>query len=72
MLLNAGLKEADEIGLQTILAASPSGESLYRKLGFEEVKVTELQLWKYEGGEGLVGEESVTRHVVMRRPGKVV
>lgn len=71
MLLKAGLKEADDMGLQTILAASPDGEGLYRRFGFEEVVVMELQLWEYEGGEGLVGEERLTRHCVMRRPGKV-
>ena len=66
-MLEAGLAEADSLGLQTILGASPMGEGLYRRYGFELTEVMALKLWEYEGGEDLVvGEEA--RHCFMHRP----
>jgi len=58
MLMKEGLEEVDRLGLQCVLGASPEGEGLYKKFGFEEVKVMELKLWEYEGGEGM----GVARH----------
>jgi hypothetical protein len=59
-----GLAEADRLGLQSILAASPEGEDLYKRFDFQEVKVMNLNLWEYEGGEGM----GIARHCVMNRP----
>ena len=72
-LLLAGLAQADEMGIQTILAASPEGEPLYRRFGFEEVDVMNLKLWEYENGEAFTEESGMgwMRHVIMRRPAVV-
>jgi hypothetical protein len=56
--MEEGLKEVDRLGLQCVLGASPEGEGLYKKYGFEEVEVMELKLWEYEGGEGM----GIARH----------
>jgi predicted N-acetyltransferase YhbS len=53
LLLAEGLKEVDELGLQCVLGASPEGEELYKRFGFEEYEVMHLRLWEYEGGEGM-------------------
>jgi ribosomal protein S18 acetylase RimI-like enzyme len=58
LLMQEGLKEVDRLGLQCVLGASPEGEGLYKKYGFEEVEVMELKLWEYEGGEGM----GIARH----------
>jgi hypothetical protein len=62
-LLEDGLNEADELGLQAVLGSSPEGETLYKRYGFVEFAVMNLELWKYEGGEGM----GLARHVVMHR-----
>lgn len=69
-LLYQGLAEADNIGLQSILASSPDGEGLYKRFGFKEYKVMRLNLRKYVGGEQLRGDDGdgIVRHVVMHRP----
>jgi ribosomal protein S18 acetylase RimI-like enzyme len=64
MLLEDGLLEADARGIQAVLGASPEGIGLYRKYGFVDFEVMNLNLWEYEGGEGM----GVARHVIMRRP----
>lgn len=64
MLLKAGLEEADARALQCVLGASPEGEGLYKRYGFEIVSGLDLKLWEYEGGEGL-GRSS---HNIMHRP----
>lgn len=70
-LMEQGLAEADRLGLQCILGASPEGEGLYERYGFRLVEVMGFKLWEYEGG----GEErmkgNIARHVVMRRPPQV-
>ncbi|KAM3075069.1 hypothetical protein ACMFMG_007472 [Clarireedia jacksonii] len=63
-LLEEGLKIADERKTQVVLGASKFGVGLYKKYGFEEVHVLEIDLEAYEGGEGM-GKE---RHVIMWRP----
>ncbi|KAG0652075.1 hypothetical protein D0Z07_1173 [Hyphodiscus hymeniophilus] len=67
LLIEDGLKVADEAGLQAVLGASDQGIGLYKKHGFGEDVVVDLKLWEYEGGEGL----GVTRHVYMHRPAVV-
>ena len=64
LLLSEGLQEVDKLGLPCVLGASPEGEGLYRRWGWEEVEVMEMRLWEYEGGEGM----GLARHVVMCRP----
>ncbi|KAF5877033.1 putative gnat family protein [Botrytis fragariae] len=64
LLLEQGLKFADEKSLQVVLGASPWGIGLYRKYGFVDVHGMDIQLDRYEGGEGM----GSTRHVIMRRP----
>ncbi|TVY32546.1 hypothetical protein LOCC1_G008771 [Lachnellula occidentalis] len=49
LLLAEGLKEVDALGLQCVLGASPEGEELYKRFGFEEVAAKELKSWEYEG-----------------------
>lgn len=63
-LLREGLKEADHLGLQSILAASREGEDLYKRYGFVEHHVMVLELSRYAGGEGM----GVARHCIMHRP----
>ncbi|KAF7954252.1 hypothetical protein EAE96_005381 [Botrytis aclada] len=64
LLLEQGLKLADEKSLQVVLGASPWGIGLYRKYGFVDVHCMDVHLDRYEGGEGM----GSTRHVIMRRP----
>jgi ribosomal protein S18 acetylase RimI-like enzyme len=64
MLMEDGLKEADKLGLQTVLGASKQGLGLYKKYGFTEFETMEIKLWEYEGGQGM----GTDRHVVMHRP----
>ncbi|KAF7929656.1 hypothetical protein BELL_0452g00080 [Botrytis elliptica] len=64
LLLEQGLKLADEKSLQVVLGASPWGIGLYRKYGFVDVHCMDIQLDRYEGGKGM----GSTRHVIMRRP----
>lgn len=66
MLLEDGLRETDAQGLQSVLGASSAGIGLYRRYGFVEFKVIKLNLWEYEGGEGMGVEE----HVIMHRPAR--
>lgn len=68
LLLEDGLREADVQGLQVVLGASPEGIGLYRKYGFVDFEVMDLNLWEYEGGEGM----GIARHVVMHRPSVLV
>ncbi|KAI6710856.1 acetyltransferase [Diplocarpon mali] len=65
-LLEQGLREVDEAGLQCVLAASKEGLELYKRFGFVEYETMSLKLWEYKGGGGL-GED---HHVVMHRPAK--
>ena len=69
MLINWALPKADEMGVRCYVDASAIGYPVYKKRGFgEEVGVLELDLSKYEGGEGF----PVQRYVaLMREPRKV-
>jgi GNAT superfamily N-acetyltransferase len=64
MLLEDGLKRADEASLQTVLGASPFGLGLYQKYGFVGFETRDINLWEYEGGKGC----GVNRTVMMHRP----
>jgi N-acetylglutamate synthase-like GNAT family acetyltransferase len=64
VLMENGLKEADELGLQTVLGASKKGKGLYKKYGFVEFEVTDVRLREYEGGEGMGKDQQV----IMNRP----
>jgi hypothetical protein len=64
MLMENGLKEADELGLQAVLGASKPGLGLYKKYGFVEFETMEVRLWEYEGGEGM----GFDHQVIMNRP----
>lgn len=66
LLLEEGLRELDEAGLQCVLGASPEGLGLYKKHGFVEVEKRRWNLWEYEGGEGC----GVVVHCIMHRPAK--
>ncbi|PQE05761.1 hypothetical protein CJF31_00004478 [Rutstroemia sp. NJR-2017a BVV2] len=63
MLLEEGLKIADERKTQVVLGASKYGLGLYKRYGFEELTVMDVDLEAYEGGEGL-GRET---HAIMWR-----
>jgi hypothetical protein len=71
--MEQGLAEADRLGLQCILGASPEGEGLYERYGFRLVEVMGFKLWEYGGGseveEQMKGK--IARHVVMRRSPQV-
>ncbi|KAK4200242.1 hypothetical protein QBC40DRAFT_73288 [Triangularia verruculosa] len=84
-LLKWGVDLADSLGLPTRLESSPVGYSLYRKFGFEDVDVLDLNVgerWGVTKAEGrhwgennavaLAGPvpEGVHRSVIMRRPAK--
>lgn len=64
MMLEEGLREADRLGLQSILGASPFGIGLYRRHGYMDFAPMELKLWEYERGKGM----GLAKHVVMHRP----
>lgn len=65
-LLEVGLREADAAGLQTVLAATPAGEPLYKRYGFLEYEVSSVSLSDYEGGEG----KGIASVVIMNRPAR--
>lgn len=65
-LLEQGLQQVDEAGLQCVLAASKEGLGLYKKFGFVEFETMVLKLWEYEGGERF----GMDNHVVMQRPAR--
>lgn len=67
LLLEDGLSETDAKCMQCVLGASPEGLGLYKKHGFVVVKEMAVNLWEYEGGEGM----GVTQHTIMHRPAKV-
>jgi len=67
MLLEDGLRIADEKGLQCVLGSSPEGVGLYRRHGFLEVETMRLNLWEYEGGDGM----GVVEHMIMHRPVRI-
>ncbi|KAF2012269.1 hypothetical protein BU24DRAFT_273462 [Aaosphaeria arxii CBS 175.79] len=64
LLVDWGCREADKRNVECYLEASPMGEPLYKRFGFERVKVVELDLGAYEEG----GE--VFEFILMRRPAK--
>ncbi|PQE30253.1 hypothetical protein CJF32_00010157 [Rutstroemia sp. NJR-2017a WRK4] len=63
MLLEEGLKIADEKKTQVVLGASKYGLGLYKRYGFEELIVMDVDLEAYEGGQGM-GRET---HAIMWR-----
>ncbi|SPQ18401.1 b69f7669-16fd-4477-8f2e-bb0d450bfff0 [Thermothielavioides terrestris] len=86
-LVQWGVNLADSLGLPCRLEASPVGYALYRKFGFEDVDVHDLnitQIWGVSNVNGsnwgannavaLAGPapEGVMRTVIMRRPAKLV
>lgn len=64
LLFAEGLRVADEAGLQVILGASDQGIGLYKKYGCIEVGIFEVNLWEYEGGQGL----GVATNHILHRP----
>lgn len=64
LLLEWGIKIADELGLPTYLESSQEGFGLYKRHGFEEVDVFDLDLEKY-GGNGVYRSP-----LMMREPRK--
>ncbi|KAK3945212.1 hypothetical protein QBC46DRAFT_277620 [Diplogelasinospora grovesii] len=79
-----GTELADELGLPSMLEASPSGYGLYKKFGYEDIDVIDLNIterwgaaydgrnWGKDNAVELAGPapEGVSRTVVMRRPAK--
>lgn len=51
MLLNYGIALADAEGRKVHLEATPEGERLYRKLGFQDVEVLTFDLSTWGGKE---------------------
>ncbi|KAK0741603.1 hypothetical protein B0T21DRAFT_116765 [Apiosordaria backusii] len=85
-LVKWGTELADSLGLPTRLEASPVGYALYRRFGFEDVDVLDMNLkerwgktkaegryWGENNAVALAGPvpEGVNRSVIMRRPAKV-
>jgi ribosomal protein S18 acetylase RimI-like enzyme len=52
LLVEWGTKKADELGLPIYLEATQAGFGLYKRHGFEEIDVFDLDLDKY-GGTGV-------------------
>jgi hypothetical protein len=84
-LVRWGVDLADKEGLPTFLEASPMGYPVYRKHGYEDIDVAELEIAKLYGavkepgrswGETSAVEfagplaEGVFRTAIMRRPAK--
>ncbi|KAK3329935.1 N-acetyltransferase-like protein [Apodospora peruviana] len=82
-LLRQGLKIADELGLPSNLESSPMGYLLYKRFGFEDVSVVDLEVtkrwgpvkpegahWGEKNGISVGGPlpEGYFRTVVMSRP----
>ncbi|KAF2141862.1 uncharacterized protein K452DRAFT_287835 [Aplosporella prunicola CBS 121167] len=63
VLLQWGLDKADEMGLEAFVEATPMGQGLYEKMGFEVAKDVPFDL-------GQFGEEGVVHHVCMVRQPK--
>lgn len=51
MLVQWGCEKADELGVEAFLEASPMGQPLYARYGFEPVKEVGLDLKKYGADE---------------------
>jgi len=49
MLLRHVLDKADQEGRKTYIEATPSGHPVYRKLGFEDVDIIQVDLRNYGG-----------------------
>lgn len=64
-LLEEGLKDVDERGLQCVLGSSKEGKGVYKRFGFVEVETMVIDLEEY-GGVGMGMDE----HVLMNRPGR--
>ncbi|KAM3075790.1 hypothetical protein ACMFMG_007917 [Clarireedia jacksonii] len=64
LLLQEGLRQADELGVPVWLEASEKGRPLYRKLGFNDVKTIKIDLAEW-GGVG------IDEHVCMLREAHV-
>ena len=52
VLLEWGLQEVDELGLECWLDASPYGLGLYKRYGWKEVKVLDFDLSRWGGEDG--------------------
>lgn len=63
MLLENGLRRADELGLRAYLESSPKGKGLYAKWGFEEVGVMDFDAREWGRDENVV-------HTLMIRPAR--
>lgn len=61
MLIQHGLRAADEANAKTFIEATPMGLPLYKRHGWEEVDETEIDMRKYGG-------EEVEREVLLIRP----
>lgn len=68
MLIEQGLKEIDELNLQSVLGASKEGKGLYQKHGFVAFDTMEIRLWEYEGGEGFGMDYQVLMHRPAQQP----
>jgi hypothetical protein len=84
-LLKWGVDLADSLGLPSRLEASPTGYGVYKKFGYEDLDVVDLNVtetWGVENRDGsnwgannavsLAGTapDGVMRTVIMRRPAK--
>jgi GNAT superfamily N-acetyltransferase len=67
MLLKWGTQKADQLGLPVYLESSPDAHGFYKKYGFADVYIMELDLSLY-GGENRVH----TAPLMIRQPSKVV
>lgn len=66
-LLRWGLEQADQLGVNVWIDASPAGLGLYKKLGWEEVSTLEIRLNEWGGKEG---EVDLTVSLI-REPSKI-
>ncbi len=64
MLIKEGLQQADQLGLQSYLEASPMGRALYQRMGYEQVREFEFDARKW-------GLDRDLPHVCMLRPAQV-
>jgi predicted N-acetyltransferase YhbS len=64
-LLKWGIQKADELGLPAYLESSPDAHGFYKKYGFEDVEVYEMDLSLYGGPD-----KKHTAPMMMRQPRK--
>jgi N-acetylglutamate synthase-like GNAT family acetyltransferase len=63
-LLKWGIQKSDELGLPAYLESSPDAHGFYKKYGFEDVEIFELDLSRFGGPKKMHTAPLMTRQPV--------